>query len=65
MKRRWDGYTVNISPAGDVTLRTPSGRSIGWYGKTDTQDAAADDFLATFPGTRLIDKRRSKHLQTT
>ena len=65
MKRNWNGYTVNISPAGDVTLRTPSGRSIGWYCKTDCPDAAAEEWLATFPGTRLIDKRRSAHLQPT
>jgi len=55
---RWSRYTVNISRAGDVTLRTPSGRSIAWCGRTDDPDAAANEWLETYPGSTLIDRRR-------
>lgn len=56
-------HTVNISPLGDVTLRTPSGRSVGWYGasRKDPESAAAD-FLTTFKGATLVDKRKPRAL---
>lgn len=57
--RRWSRHTVNISPAGDVTLRTPSGRTTGWFGGSRKDpDAAAVEWLETFPGATLVDKRK-------
>lgn len=59
LTRRWVRHTVNISPGGDVTLRRPSGRSVGWSGGSrENPDAAAAEFLATFPGSTLVDKRK-------
>ena len=55
--RRWNRYTVNISRSGDVTLRTPSGRSIAWCGRTDNPAAAAVEWLETYPGSSLKDRR--------
>lgn len=57
LRKRWDRYTVNISPRGEVTLRTPSGRTTAWHGRTDTPSAAAAEWLETFPGAALVDRR--------
>ncbi len=58
--KSYSKHTVTISRQGDVTLRTPAGRSVGFYGGSRKDpDAAAADFLATFPGASLVDKRRS------
>jgi hypothetical protein len=57
--RRWEGHTVNISPAGDVTLRRATGRTVGWFGGSrKNPDAAAAEWLETFPGSTLADKRK-------
>jgi hypothetical protein len=57
LRKRWDRYTVNISRTGDVTLRTPSGRTTAWHGHTDNPAAAAAEWLETFPGAGLVDRR--------
>jgi hypothetical protein len=57
--RRWEGHAVNISPAGDVTLRRATGRTVGWFGGSrKNPDAAAAEWLETFPGSTLADKRK-------
>lgn len=57
LRKRWDRYTVNISRIGEVTLRTPSGRTTAWHGRADNPAAAAADWLETFPGSALVDRR--------
>lgn len=63
-KPKYIGWTVNISRSGDVTLRRPSGRTVGWYGGTRPDPLPhALEWLAIYRGATLVDNRPESSLR--
>lgn len=59
-EKNWTGYTVQISKLGEIRLRRPAGRTVGWCMKPSDVDAVAQEFLETYQGATLVDMRIRK-----
>ena len=57
IKKKYAGYVVQVSKKGEIRLKRPSGRTVGWCMKPSDVDAEAKEWMKIYKGATLDDKR--------